>query len=98
MHILNAPSFFFTNNTGAPHGEWLGRMKPLLNSSCSCVCNSFSSAVAILYGADYAQIVQQLKRSLVAQWKRSRLHEEVKINNQKLKQTLRGKNKNIKKK
>nr|GEZ03365.1 ribonuclease H-like domain-containing protein [Tanacetum cinerariifolium] len=28
MHILNDPSFFLTNKTGAPQGEELGLMKP----------------------------------------------------------------------
>ncbi|GKA49799.1 hypothetical protein Tco_0742872, partial [Tanacetum coccineum] len=29
MHILNDPSFFLTNKTGAPQGDELGLMKPL---------------------------------------------------------------------
>ncbi|GKE80380.1 hypothetical protein Tco_1550380, partial [Tanacetum coccineum] len=32
MHILNDPSFFFRNKTGAPQGEELGLMKPLSKS------------------------------------------------------------------
>ena len=36
--------------TGAPHGEVLGRMKPLLSNSSNCVFNSFNYAGAILYG------------------------------------------------
>ncbi|GKF36971.1 hypothetical protein Tco_0113729 [Tanacetum coccineum] len=34
MHILNDLSFFLTNKTGAPQGEELGLMKPLLESPC----------------------------------------------------------------
>nr|GFB78997.1 hypothetical protein [Tanacetum cinerariifolium] len=41
IHILNDPSFFLTNKTGAPQGEELGLMKPLSESSCSCSDNSF---------------------------------------------------------
>ena len=48
MHILREPSFFFTNNTGAPHGEILGLMKPLSTRSFNCSFNSLSSAGAIL--------------------------------------------------
>jgi hypothetical protein len=43
MHILIDPSFFLTNNTGAPYGDELGRIKPLSRSS--------NSNDAILYGA-----------------------------------------------
>ncbi|KAJ0533507.1 hypothetical protein HanIR_Chr09g0409141 [Helianthus annuus] len=46
MHILKVPSFFFTNNTGAPQGEELGQMKPLSKSSCSCLDSSSSSVGA----------------------------------------------------
>ncbi|KAJ0439109.1 hypothetical protein HanHA300_Chr16g0621591 [Helianthus annuus] len=45
------PSFFFTNNTGAPHGETLGLMNPRSRSSCNCSFNSFNSNGAIRYGA-----------------------------------------------
>nr|GFC04615.1 hypothetical protein [Tanacetum cinerariifolium] len=51
MHILNEPSFFFTNKTGAPQGEERGLMKPLSESSCSCSDNSFISDGAKRYGA-----------------------------------------------
>ncbi|MFS8021575.1 hypothetical protein Hanom_Chr16g01429031 [Helianthus anomalus] len=51
MHILKAPSFFFTNNTGAPQGEELGRIKPFSKSSCSCFDSSSSSVGAKRYGA-----------------------------------------------
>ena len=54
MHILREPSFFFTNNTGAPHGEILGLMKPLSRRSFNCSFNSFNSAGAILYGIAWA--------------------------------------------
>ncbi|KAK4737181.1 hypothetical protein R3W88_000878 [Solanum pinnatisectum] len=50
MHILREPSFFFLNNTGAPHGEILGLMKPLSRRSFNCSFNSLSSAGAILLG------------------------------------------------
>src|SRR5579862_8105877 len=51
MHILMEPSFFLTNNTGAPHGDTLGLTKPLSNNSCNCVFNSPNSAGAIRQGA-----------------------------------------------
>nr|GFC35515.1 hypothetical protein [Tanacetum cinerariifolium] len=51
MHILNEPSFFLTNKTGAPQGEELGLMKPLSESSCSCFDNFFISDGAKRYGA-----------------------------------------------
>ncbi|KAK4717889.1 hypothetical protein R3W88_016227 [Solanum pinnatisectum] len=35
------------NKTGAPHGEILGRMKPLSKKSFNCSFNSFNSAGAI---------------------------------------------------
>ncbi|GKF05017.1 hypothetical protein Tco_0035685 [Tanacetum coccineum] len=41
MHILNDPSFFLTNKTGAPQGEELGLMNPLSESSCNCSDSSF---------------------------------------------------------
>nr|GFB91628.1 hypothetical protein [Tanacetum cinerariifolium] len=43
MHIRNDPSFFLTNRTGAPQGEELGLIKPLLDSYFSCSANSFIS-------------------------------------------------------
>ena len=51
MHILIVPSFFFTNYTGAPHGELLGLIKLLSSNSCNCSFNSFNSVGAIQYGA-----------------------------------------------
>ena len=50
MHNLNDPSFFFTNNTGAPQGEVLGLMNPLSSRSCNYAFSSFNSAGAIQYG------------------------------------------------
>ena len=49
MHNLVVPSFFFTNNTGAPQGDTFGQMKPLSTRSCNYVFNSFNSVEAILY-------------------------------------------------
>jgi hypothetical protein len=51
MHILNDPSFFLTNKTGAPQGEKLGLMNPLLRSSCNSLEKSFISDGANRYGA-----------------------------------------------
>nr|GFC69852.1 hypothetical protein [Tanacetum cinerariifolium] len=51
MHILNEPSFFLTNKTGASQGEELGLMKPLSESYCSCSDNSFISDGAKRHGA-----------------------------------------------
>ncbi|GJR21118.1 hypothetical protein Tco_0969645 [Tanacetum coccineum] len=51
MHILNDPSFFLTNKTGAPQGEELGLMNPLSESSCNCSDNSFILDGANRYGA-----------------------------------------------
>ncbi|CAL9075519.1 unnamed protein product [Musa textilis] len=44
------PSFFFTNRTGAPQGDTLGRIKPLSKSFWICFFNSSNSIGAILYG------------------------------------------------
>ncbi|KAJ0547374.1 hypothetical protein HanIR_Chr08g0371501 [Helianthus annuus] len=51
MHRRIDPSFFLTNRIGAPHGDELGLMKPLVSKSSSCVLNSFISVGANLYGA-----------------------------------------------
>ncbi|GKF24226.1 hypothetical protein Tco_0076548 [Tanacetum coccineum] len=51
MHIMNDPSFFLTNRTGAPQGEELVLINPLSESSCSCSDNSFISDGANRYGA-----------------------------------------------
>ncbi|GKC67514.1 hypothetical protein Tco_1100112 [Tanacetum coccineum] len=51
MHILNDPSFFLTNKTGALQGEELGLMNPLSESSCNCSDSSFISDGANRYGA-----------------------------------------------
>nr|GEU94593.1 reverse transcriptase domain-containing protein [Tanacetum cinerariifolium] len=59
MHILKEPSFFFTNNTGAPQGDELGRMKPLSWSSLSCPDN-FSN----LEGEEQENAFQTLKDKL----------------------------------
>src|SRR3954466_1231820 len=44
------PSFFFTNNTGAPHGETLGRMNFFSRNSSNCFFNSANSDGDIRYG------------------------------------------------
>nr|GFC75573.1 hypothetical protein [Tanacetum cinerariifolium] len=49
--MWNEPSFFLTNNTGAPHGDELGRIKPFSDSSFSCSDNSFNLDGAKRYGA-----------------------------------------------
>ena len=51
MHSLIVPSFFFTNKTGAPQGETLGRIYPFSSNSSNCFFNSCNLAGAILYGA-----------------------------------------------
>src|SRR6266487_7073213 len=51
MHNLILPSFFLTNNTGAPHGDTLGRMNFFSSNSSNCFFNSFNSDADILYGA-----------------------------------------------
>lgn len=43
--MRNEPSFFFTNNTGAPYGDVLGLMNPFANSSSSCFLSSSNSAM-----------------------------------------------------
>ena len=50
MHRRDEPSFFFTNSTGAPHGETLGRMNCFSNKFSSCFFNSANFAGAIRYG------------------------------------------------
>jgi hypothetical protein len=43
MHILNEPSFFLINNTGAPNGETDGQICPFSKRSSSCFFISCSS-------------------------------------------------------
>ncbi|GKF98355.1 hypothetical protein Tco_0297138 [Tanacetum coccineum] len=50
MRILNDPSFFLTNKTGAPQGEVLGLTNPLSESSCSFIDSSCISDGANRYG------------------------------------------------
>nr|GFA10146.1 hypothetical protein [Tanacetum cinerariifolium] len=51
MHMRNEPSFFLMNNTGVPHGDELGRIKPFSDSSFCCSDSSFNSDGANRYGA-----------------------------------------------
>ncbi|MCI91712.1 hypothetical protein A2U01_0113006, partial [Trifolium medium] len=51
MHRRILPSFFFTNRTGAPHGDTLGLTNLFSNSSSNCSFNLSSSAADIRYGA-----------------------------------------------
>ncbi|GKF97746.1 hypothetical protein Tco_0293567, partial [Tanacetum coccineum] len=51
MHILNDPSFFLLNKTGAPQGEELDLMNPFSESSFSWSDNTFISDGANRYGA-----------------------------------------------
>nr|GEU63074.1 reverse transcriptase domain-containing protein [Tanacetum cinerariifolium] len=62
MHILNDPSFFLTNKTGAPQGEELGLINPLSKSYCSCSDNSFISDEANRYGARATGQLLELSR------------------------------------
>ena len=48
-HKRELPSFFFTNNIGAPHDEVLDRMKCFSISSSICFLSSTNSAGAIRY-------------------------------------------------
>ena len=48
IHIWR--EFFFTNSTGAPHGDILGLIKPLSTKSLSWGFNSFNSAETIRQG------------------------------------------------
>ncbi|GJX09214.1 hypothetical protein Tco_0199073, partial [Tanacetum coccineum] len=63
MHILNDPSFFLKNKTGAPQGEELGLMKPLSERSCSCSDNSFISDGANRYDARATGVALESSRS-----------------------------------
>src|SRR3954463_7375897 len=45
------PSFFFTSNTGAPHGETLGRINFFSSNSSNCFFSSANSDADIRYGA-----------------------------------------------
>ena len=49
IHNLKVPFLFFATNTGAPHGDTLGLIKPVCNSSSSWICSSLSSVGAIRY-------------------------------------------------
>jgi len=40
MHILRLPSFFDTKSNGAPYGDQLGSISPLLSASCTCFMHS----------------------------------------------------------
>src|SRR3954467_10183390 len=51
MHSLIEPSFFFTSNTGAPHGETLGRINFFSSNSSNCFFSSANSDGDIRYGA-----------------------------------------------
>ncbi|KAI3740182.1 hypothetical protein L2E82_30604 [Cichorium intybus] len=64
MHIRKDPSFFFTNKTGAPQGEKLGLMNPLLSSSFSWLDNSCISAGANRYGAFATGVAPGIKSIL----------------------------------
>nr|GFC52388.1 hypothetical protein [Tanacetum cinerariifolium] len=61
MHILNDPSFFLTNKTGAPQVEELGIRKPLSKSSCNCSDNSFILDGANRYGARATRVAPRIK-------------------------------------
>ena len=43
MHIRKEPSFFVTNNTGAPYGEELGSIRPFFSNSVTWFSTSASS-------------------------------------------------------
>src|ERR1044072_475250 len=45
------PSFFFTNNTGAPHGDTLGLTNFFSSKYSNWLFNSANSDADILYGA-----------------------------------------------
>lgn len=51
MHSLKVPSFFFTNNTGAPQYDTFVLINPRSNGSCNLDFSSFNSIRAILYSA-----------------------------------------------
>ncbi|KAJ0615098.1 hypothetical protein HanIR_Chr02g0070121 [Helianthus annuus] len=51
MHIRIDPSFFLTNNTGAPHGDELGCIKPFSSRSSNCFFSSCISISASRYGS-----------------------------------------------
>src|SRR3954471_16813566 len=51
MHNLMLPSFFSTNQTGAPHGKTLGLTKCFASNSSNCFFSSTNSDADILYGA-----------------------------------------------
>ena len=51
MHKWRLLSFFFTNKTGAPHGEALGLIKFFARRSSNYTFNSLNSSSDIRYGA-----------------------------------------------
>lgn len=51
MHSLGLPSFLFTKNTGAPHGELLSQINQATSSSSNRAFVSFNSIGAFRYGA-----------------------------------------------
>jgi hypothetical protein len=48
MQSVKVPSFFLTNNTGAPQDELFVLMNPLSSNSYNCTFNSVDSISAIL--------------------------------------------------
>jgi len=50
MHSHCLPSFFLTKRTGAPQGEALGQINPLLSNSWICFFSSASPIEAMRYG------------------------------------------------
>jgi hypothetical protein len=63
---LKVPYFFFTKRN-PPQGDTLGRIFSFFNNSSSCICNSFSSGVPILYGVletGVALATKSIKKSM----------------------------------
>lgn len=51
MQNLKVPSFFFTNNTGAPHEETFGRINFVSHNYCNWILHLTNSVGTIMYGA-----------------------------------------------
>nr|BAD26440.1 unknown protein [Oryza sativa Japonica Group] len=64
------PSFFLTNNTGAPQGDELGRTNPFSCNSLICFLSSSNSLTGIRYGLLDMGVVPGI-RSIVNSMSRS---------------------------
>src|ERR1044072_5832662 len=66
IHSLIEPSFFLTNNTGAPYGETLGRINFFSSNSSNFFFNSDNSDADMRYGAIDTGLVPGIKSMAIS--------------------------------